>query len=433
MKKTLSFRQVMAVTCLMLIFSCKKDAAVKSPNSPMNNKQLTDSNFVSISKAAVAAREIKNSHIVSAIIKQKTVYDINLTSIKEVLDSLAVPDNTNPSYYIFNYVGGGFSIISADKRVEPILAYSNNGYFPRSGSLPEGLANWLVVNHKNMQLVRRNPKLKIPAVIANLWAELGPEIKTGNQIINVAQQPPPPCQPTYSNTTVGPLLHTKWGQGQPYNLLCPAGAVNGHSPTGCVATAMAQVMYYWKYPSTYNWAIMPTAYNSNPITYPGNQDVAQLMLDAGRSVTMIYGSTESNPYDGFLNPPISCTTALKNTFHYSSSSESNYNYLTVVSNINAGEPVLLSASTDNHTFLFWNWGTNGHEWVCDGYQQIYETWCPSGDTPGGGEGFLYLHMNWGWDGTGNDLWQDFNQWIVFDGQTTDNWQYNQEMTYNIHP
>ena len=87
----------------------------------------------------------------------------------------------------------------------------------------------------------------------------------------------------------------------------------------------------------------------------------------------------------------------------------------------------------DHTFLFWNWGTNGHEWVCDGYQQIYETWCPSDDTPGGGEGFLYLHMNWGWDGTGNDLWQDFNQWIVFDGQTTDNWQYNQEMTYNIHP
>ena len=79
------------------------------------------------------------------------------------------------------------------------------------------------------------------------------------------------------------LLHTaNWGQGAPYNSECPE--VNGiQAPTGCVATAMAIVMDYNKWPNTYDWEAM----EANPA------NSATLMKDAGEAVRMNYGERES--------------------------------------------------------------------------------------------------------------------------------------------
>ncbi len=419
MKKNILFFAT-PLLLLTVLFSCKKDLDVKNPVS-LSTSNVTmpkDANFVPFTVAAAAARQVNSSHLVSGIMANKgnqvtinrSVINFQNLSGKQILDSLAVPDNVNPSYYIFNYVGGGYLIMPADKRVEPILAFSNNGYFPHSGALPSGLANWLSVNHKNMQLLRKDTSLKQPEGVANLWAEFTSANSGISRIGNSARKalpPPPPCEPTSSVQTVGPLLQTTWGQGQPYNYLCPVGAYsNGYTPTGCVATAMAQLMYYWKAPASYSWSTMPLTINYYPVTYPGNLAVAQLMLDAGTSVAMLYHDSGSYPSLGNVFPPrigaISCSTALTNTFGYASATDADYNYLNVVSNLNAGEPVLLGGTDDNTTILFWSFGEDGHEWVCDGYEQIYSTWCPSNGNPGGGEGFLYLHMNCGWDGLSND-------------------------------
>jgi hypothetical protein len=437
MKKNLQLLiNTIAILTLLIPFSCKKDLAVKTIVPPtVSATTLKNKYFVPLDIASAVATQVTNSHLVSTIIAKQTVRFTPGLSTKQILDSLAVPDNANPSYYIFNYVGGGFAIISADKRVEPVLSFSDNGYFPHSGKLPRGLVNWLAVIHKNMQLLRKDTILKAPVGVANLWTELRQESKTRNRLIDVAQQPPPPCQPTYSSYTVGPLLQTTWGQGQPYNYLCPVGSYDGgHWATGCVATAMAQVMYYWKYPASYNWNLMPLSYNAFGVSYPGNRDVSQLMLDIGTSVKMTYGNGGSYPqWWGFVQfGPINCSDALKDSFGFHSSSDATYNYLNVVSNLNVGEPVILGATEDNTTILFWSFGADGHAWVCDGYQQVNTTWCPSGDSPGGGEGFLYLHMNWGWDGLSND-WFDFDYWSVFDGTTQKYWVHNQIMSYNIHP
>ncbi len=415
---------------LMTFFSCKKDLSVKNPVSLSANTTAApkDSNFVSFAIAAKAAKQVNNSHLVSGIITKKIIQSTGGLSGRPILDSLAVPDNVNPSFYIFNYVGGGYAIMPADKRVEPILSYSNNGYFPHSGALPWGLANWLSLNHKNMQLLRKNTTLKVPPGVAMLWNELAVVDSGRTKAVNQALPPPPPCEPTYSSQTVGPLLSTTWGQGAPYNYLCPLGnpqILDGYMVTGCVATAMAQVMYYWKTPTTYNWSLMPLSYNDNGINYTGNRDVAQLMVDIGKSVNMQYTDTASSPY---ISPwpfysTISCTWAFKRAFNYSSSAEGSYDYLNVIGNLNAGEPVLLSGDAAN---------AGGHEWVCDGWEQENYNWCPSNGSPGGGESWLYLDMNWGWDGLSNG-WYYFNQWIVTAGTNTYNWQYSPSMTYNIHP
>jgi hypothetical protein len=451
MKKNL-FLSATALLLLTLLFSCKKESVVKNPVTLKQNTGVMpkDSNFVPFTIAASAAKQVSHSHLVSDIIAKKVNQSANNNSGinrsvfnlsgKQILDSLAVPDNVNPSYYIFNYVGGGYVIVPADKRVEPILSYSNDGYFPHSGTLPGGLANWLSVNHKNMQLLRKDTTLKQPAGVARLWSEVATAntgIIRAGAIIRKALPPPPPCQDTWTTQTVGPLLKTTWGQGQPYNYLCPldgSTTSDGYMPTGCVATAMAQLMYYWKTPARYNWSIMPLTYNFYPISYTGNRDVAQLMLDIGTSVSMLYHDSGSYPSLANVFPPrigaISCSTALKNNFGYRSATDASYNYLNVISNLDAGEPVLLGGTNDNTTILFWSFGEDGHEWVCDGYQQINFIGCPG--EPVLGESWLYLDMNWGWDGLSNG-WYGFNYWSVFDGTSQKNWQYNQVMSYNIHP
>ncbi len=93
-------------------------------------------------------------------------------------------------------------------------------------------------------------------------------------------------------------------------------------------------------------------------------------------------------------------------------------------------PVILTASTDYHSFLGINTGYNdGHTWVCDGYLQSTYTGC-DGELVLGAT-YLLLDMNWGWDGN-SDGWYDFDYWSVLNG-TTQNYLYNRAMTYNIHP
>src|SRR5690606_56312 len=92
----------------------------------------------------------------------------------------------------------------------------------------------------------------------------------------------------------GPLLKTLWGQGVPYNdKVTKTGCSNysnGRAPTGCVATAIAQVARYHAYPSTkYKWSIMPNRLWASDKGSNGANEVAKLMKDIGDWVGMDYG------------------------------------------------------------------------------------------------------------------------------------------------
>ena len=109
--------------------------------------------------------------------------------------------------------------------------------------------------------------------------------------------------------------------------------------------------------------------------------------------------------------------------------------MTVQSNINSHEPVILSGSPNSN-------GSDGHEWVCDGYMENTVTWCNDDGSFGGGETFLLFDMNWGWNeatvpGTtpwpNVDGWYGFANWQVYNGNTLEYYHYYLDMTYNIHP
>jgi hypothetical protein len=205
---------------------------------------------------------------------------------------------------------------------------------------------------------------------------------------------------------VGPLLQTMWNQNPIYNKYCPStGGVQ--APTGCDATAMAQVMKYWNYPISgstnltdtdndssdgisgtftatvggqyYQWQNMPNSLLPNTNQNQINQ-VAKLMYDCGVAAKMDYGMTVSsaNPDDA--------RKALINTFGYnpSSSLEQRNNYSTnnwllkIESELNSGNPVIYSG---------YDPVAGGHTWVCDGYNS-------SG----------LFSMNWGWGGSSNGFY-----------------------------
>lgn len=278
------------------------------------------------------------------------------------------PDRLTPACYVFSRAASdsGFVIVSADDRARTILAYSGEGEF-RIDEAPDNLRFWL-----NMYA---DEVAALPAVSVRREAA-----------------------PAQDYPVVAPLLGTtKWGQGSPYNDLCPT--VDGvHCVVGCVATAASQIMYYHRYPTvgtgshayewngqtlsadfgaaTYSWAYMQPSYG-NFYTPLQARAVATICSHVGIACDMNYGTGESGA------PAVNAMSALVNYFGYDAAirplpkkcmSEKQILSL-VAADLQAGQPVFMTGRTRKD---------EGHAFVCDGMQA---------------DG--YLHINWGWNGTAN--------------------------------
>lgn len=277
-------------------------------------------------------------------------------------------------YYVFNKgVGEGYVIVSGDDRTEPILGYCDQGEFDY-GQLPPNMQEWLE---------------GYASQIARLQQSGGPRV--GDAV------------PTHPK--VEQLMKSKWSQGYPYNLTCPEYFTLGRSVTGCVATAIAQILYYHREKSVSETTAAMPAYDTwtehptyghlhvegipegSPIDWENMKDeygsandkqrkaVADLMHYCGVAVKMDYTNSSSGAqsYDAYQ--------AFAKYFGYGSSVRY-VSYSTVTSDtewdkivyaeIAAGRPVYVSGSN----------AEAGHAFVADGY-----------------DGNLKYHINWGWGGT----------------------------------
>ena len=279
-------------------------------------------------------------------------------------------------FYVFNADGKGFVIVSGDDNVVPILAYSDEGIFDPN-NIPPNARKWLEEYKSQIRDVIDN-NISATKEIKKEWA---------NYLSGLTQSTPKDI------ASVNPLVSTKWDQAPYYNALCPSNSV-----TGCVATAMAQIMKYWNYPATgsdfhsynhqtygmlsanfgsttYDWGAMP-----NVVSSPNNA-VATLMYQLGVSVDMSYSPEVSGAYVIQNSPtPQACSEyALKTYFGYKSTLQGierdNYNQTQWV-NLLKGE---LDAS---RPILYAGFGSGGgHAFVCDGYDNNN-----------------FFHFNWGWGG-----------------------------------
>ena len=280
---------------------------------------------------------------------------------------------STPLLYIFN-IGddNGIILVSGDDVASPILGYTSSGSFDIN-NLPDNFKKWIEGYKDQINYAIEN-ELEAMSSVEQLWITLI------DGSINYQ---------TENNSSVNPLCVTTWNQSPYYNDQCPGGSV-----TGCVATAMAQVMKYWNHPAqgkgmhsynhdnygtlsanfggtTYQWSSMP-----NSISGP-NDAIATLMYHCGVSVDMDYSPESSGAWVIENDKPVCSESAFKNYFGYSSSlhGEERDNYSTsqwtnmLRADIDAGQPLVYAGFG----------GGGGHAFVCDGYD--------AGD---------YFHFNWGW-------------------------------------
>ena len=274
-------------------------------------------------------------------------------------------------FYVFNDGTNSFVIVAGDDTVAPILGYSDEGAFD-SGHIPRNVQKWLEEYKSQIRYTIDNG-ISATQEIREAWTSyIQGTIRVSAKVAGV-----------------NPLIATKWDQSPHYNALCPGGSV-----TGCVATAMAQIMKYWKYPSkgtgfhsynhkkygtlsanfgstTYQWSSMPNSVNS------ANNAVASLMYHCGVSVDMDYGPSSSGGSSAYT---LDVVKALKTYFGYDDSVEGKYRssytdtqwIALLKSELDASRPVQYAGTGSG----------GGHSFVCDGYDNNN-----------------LFHFNWGWGGS----------------------------------
>ncbi len=305
-------KKYLLLLLLPLIFaiSCDKNTAI---NESTTKDDITNS-FTTIKDHQINIEHAQVIAPASFLTLNNNLKTTNLKKKKLKNKKTYYDENGLPALHILNYDNDGQKsciIISGDDRLSPIQAFSENTEFNFDVTIPAGISHWLNLKIRQINYLRKN-KVKQDEKIKNLW------VTTYTQILPIGDEDPPevdpevdPCGDIVETYTMNPLLQTYWGQRCVYNTLCPAeyseldlmcpGLPCGHANTGCVATAMAQIMRFHEYPSTYNWDDMQNTYIQFDFNDPGANDVAQLMADIGDAVNMDYECSGSGATSGIID------------------------------------------------------------------------------------------------------------------------------------
>lgn len=314
-------------------------------------------------------------------------------------------------YYVVTLKPEGWVIVSADDVAQPIIAYSATGFYSAlPDDQPPAFKAWMAnVKADISNAITKNLEPLPEAKAA--WEQIEADGISGASVNNTKSPA----------ASVAPLIRTKWGQGFPYHLpltynyndYCPyewIGPVQTFAVTGCMATAMAQIMKYYEWPKvgqgrhTYttpwlctwgNWGCTygeqtanfgETYYNWNdmPLNSPSSS-VALLMYHCGVATEMDYAWNGSQTVlVDMINPDDynrrGARRALLRHFRYDTvwylrgSTGPGAWEILLKENLDAGKPILYSGETPP--------GGSGHAFICDGYDNTGK-----------------FHFNWGWDGS----------------------------------
>lgn len=337
--------------------------------------------------------------------RQRTLSEMQAIASKAIAKGVAVQTRnehslqelyTTPMLSMLGTPGGGFAIIARDDRYPAVLGYSTS---KADGQLTDGLIWWInAVNH---------------AMESDVIAMQATTVLSSHSALAKA---------------VEPLLTSVWNQNNPYNYHCPSMATKGNYPTGCVATALSQIMRYHKYPekgqgtytyvfrpsdgtayqltanfgeTTYDWDNMLDSYKSG-YTDVQRDAVAILMSHIGISVQMAYNPSGSGAYS------VEAANALRNYFRYNENVRlyrrdfySAQLWMQMLYNeLNRQRPVYYTGVDPTN---------GGHAFVIDGYDE---------------QGLV--HVNWGWGGS-NDGYYD----IALLNPSSEKFSEGQEMVTNI--
>lgn len=335
---------------------------------------------------------------------------------------------TDAPLYVFNNDGGGFVVVSGDDRTADILCFSDRGHID-ANHLPANMQSWL------QGYVRQIESIPTSAVLQRV-----PTTRTSD--------------------TKEPLetkLKTAWGQEYPYNLHTPELTYSSggtlkteHAATGCVATAMAMVLHYYKYPSelkdsipSYEGTCQFTAEDGSTISVPWQtEEIPAGTVIPWGYITDKYDSQSSDEAKDAIARLIQyCGTAVSTEYGFGSSANTEgmlyglqhvMDYQDVYA-LNAFEfdhqgwidavyyemskagPVLFGGITPTN---------GGHEFILDGYQSVDDK--------------DYFYVNWGWSGSENcyallSVMEPESQWIKDEYGNPEGFINKQDMICGLGP
>ena len=337
---------------------------------------------------------------------QNPLATLNATPVHKAPRRVGAQVSTDQAYYyVFNANDGkGFVIASGDDVAVPILGYSDTGTF-NEDEIPDNMRAWLHGYELEIQWAIEHgyqpaPDATTTTPANNIFA--GDGFKRDSSPLFAKKN----GRLKAPKNDIEPMVKCNWDQGDPYNIQCPQ--YDGKfCYTGCVATAMAQIMYYWGCTkgnaslgckalpayttetrhitvekldsvSKFSWMMMGQA---SPTISAQKSNVAKLMRYCGQAVKMDYDTSAS----GALSSDI--PAALVDYFGYDNGlryvfrtdySASEWEDL-IYNELANGRPVLFDGLTINNNIA------SGHEFVCDGYQLSTNK----------------FYFNWGWSGISN--------------------------------
>ena len=278
----------------------------------------------------------------------------------------ATDSSEKAAYYVFNANEGGYVIVAGDDRAPAVLGYSEDGTFDDQ-DMPEAMQSMLDGYAAQIAALEQG-------------AKAAPQLTLGNAI--------------------APLVNAEWSQNSPFNTLLPTLPSGNRAVVGCVATALAQVMHYWKWPerptcplpayttktlgldmpelpvADFRWDLMKNNYETTDTESDGVMAAAMLSQYCAQAVMMDF-------YEGASGAPTSCIpnfAAAYFDYDPGAHTENRENYSTqgwadlIYGELVAGRPVIYSGSKKN----------SGHAFICDGF-----------------DGNGMFHINWGWNGQSN--------------------------------
>ncbi len=321
-------------------------------------------------------------------------------------------DKTNGSkgtaFYVFTTSGSkGFVIVAGDDKVKPILGYSKDNTF-EVNNMHQEYFKFMLIYRNGIAQIANDPAIQATPYIAAKWNTL-----LNDQVI-----------PTGTRSGVGPLTTTTWSQRPYYNELCPG----NNAPTGCVQTAICQIMNFWQHPyrgtgsysfnhntygtlsanfsaTTYDWANMPSSLSGSSDSTEVNA-IATLMYHVGVAMEANYSEDGTGAFTHRSRTVLPAYFGYKDQIQqYSRSFLPGQSWANKLKDeLDAGRVVLHSGFCPDPNA--------GHAFVVDGY-----------DTTG------KYSYNWGWGGSYNGFYETDN----LNPGSTYTWNSGQKIFTNIEP
>lgn len=335
----------------------------------------------------------------------------------------AIWSTTDAPLYVFNKDGGGYVIVSGDDRTADILAFSDKGHID-ANHLPDNMKSWL---QGYVDQIERIPASATPRRVATRTGDTKEYLET--------------------------KLKATWGQDYPYNLHTPELSFSWadrdttiHAATGCVATAMAMILHYFKYPDRIR--VFIPSYEGTCDIPMGNKEtgVADTIKNVKWITEDIFADTPIrwayivDNYD-ILNKE---TKKPNNQYHNTDDEREAVSRLMQYCGAAVEMEYGIDSSSTTEQLLFAMKKVMGYQdaYVLISFEFDYQGWVDAvyyemskvgpvmfrGTTPSGGghrfilDGYLsaddndYFYVNWGWDGENNgyvllSVMEPDSQWI----------------------